>query len=146
MHATMHCMRICTYDDCERKHYAKDLCQCHYLQLRAGALHAIVPRGSYNRAPNGNTPNKDGYTRADMDGRTYYAHRLVMMGRLGRELLPSETVHHKNGDRSDNSPSNLELWYKGQPAGQRIPDLIAYIAEYHAESMREALTTTPPCA
>lgn len=139
----MHGMRICTYDGCGRKHYAKGVCYCHYRQLRTtGVLRTIVPRDSTNKG----APNKAGYTQVDMAGRTYYAHRLVMMGRLGRDLLPSETVHHKNGDRSDNSPSNLELWYKGQPAGQRIPDLIAYIAEYHAESMLEALTTSPPCA
>lgn len=62
-----------------------------------------------------------------------------MQGFLGRELLPHEEVHHKNGDRSDNDPKNLELWHVSQPKGQRIPDLIAYIARYHSEAMRKAL-------
>ena len=40
------------------------------------------------------------------------------------------SVHHKNGDRLDNRMENLELWHKGQPAGQRVEDKIEWCIEF----------------
>ena len=37
-------------------------------------------------------------------------HRLVMEGTLGRYLHPSEVVHHRDGDRENNDPHNLEVF------------------------------------
>lgn len=56
-------------------------------------------------------------------------HMKVMEDYLGRPLLPDETVHHKNGNRSDNRLENLELWNNRHPKGQRIEDKVAYAKE-----------------
>ena len=86
--------------------------------------------------------NKDGYVfvrapeghpYAYNNGRYIMEHRLVMEGVLGRYLTPEEEVHHKNGIRDDNIPTNLELWTKSQPWGVRVSDMYIWCEDFIAK-------------
>lgn len=68
---------------------------------------------------------REGYVMIKVGSEWPLEHRVVMERILGRPLARGENVHHRNGDRSDNRPENLELWRKKQPYGQRVSDLMA---------------------
>jgi hypothetical protein len=68
-------------------------------------------------------------------------HRLVMAQCLNRCLLPTECVHHLNGDRKDNRIENLQLMtnqdhvsrHLGVPYTERIVELEARIKELESQ-------------
>lgn len=52
--------------------------------------------------------HKPGHPNARPDGYVF-EHRYVMSEYLGRPLLASEDVHHKDGDKTNNSIENLQI-------------------------------------
>lgn len=49
------------------------------------------------------------YKTVKRDGKTVLLHRWLMAQWLGRPLRPGEEVHHRNGNKHDNSRENLVL-------------------------------------
>jgi hypothetical protein len=86
---------------------------------------------------------KNGYRRLRRNGKSVAEHRVVMEETLGRSLREGEEVHHKNGIKDDNRPENLELWASWK--GQRLDDLLDFIAKYYPDEMRARLGITCSC-
>jgi hypothetical protein len=127
----------CAREDCDRPRKGATYCPLHTERVRRtgepGPAQPTRQRGVVK-------PTKEGYRRIHLpDGRRILEHVYVMEQREGRRLVPGENVHHLNGIKSDNRPANLELWLVMQPTGQRVADLMRYIAECHADAMRQML-------
>lgn len=67
--------------------------------------------------------------RVVVEGKEILEHRYVMQNHLGRPLRPEETVHHRNGQRSDNRIENLTLFSSRHGPGQAVVDKIAFAIE-----------------
>ena len=128
--------QACIVDDCERpRDRAGGYCSTHGARVaKHGDPNVITPqrRGAdHPRWRGGRHVTRDGYVKVTdpETGARLFEHQLVMKQVLGRDLVPGENVHHKNGVRDDNRPENLELWVTSQPAGQRPEDLVAWAKE-----------------
>lgn len=126
----------CSVSGCDKPHMARGYCTTHYVRARKHGDPLTVKRGGATRT-GGTWVGSQGYVYryigkehpfANAAGATQ-EHRYVIAQELGRKLLVSENVHHINGDKTDNARSNLELWTRSQPAGQRVADKVAWALE-----------------
>jgi len=105
--------KICIVEGCESKHYCKNYCIKHFRRFEAHGdpLYLKIKERGQGTI---NGKNKSGYICVKIKGRSYLLHRLIMENHLGRKLLASEIVHHKDENRLNNSIDNLEIMTRSE--------------------------------
>jgi hypothetical protein len=139
--------RFCSIDGCERPVRGRGWCSLHWQRWnKHGDPEKRVRLGQ-------GWLNGDGYRVVYRDGRDQLEHRYLFQQLLGRELLPTEEVHHINAVRADNRTDgppdaefrsgNLQLWTTSHPAGGRVVDMVAYAVELLELYAPELLASRP---
>lgn len=100
--------RVCEKGDCKDLPFSRNAKYCKE--------HSPTGKGTIN----------NGYRRVRINGIKRYEHQLVMEDHLSRPLESHENVHHRDGDRLNNTIGNLELWSRSQPTGQRVEDKLEW--------------------
>ena len=122
----------CAVKGCERKVRRNGMCAMHNARKKNGLPLEYEGRlPTTNQHPIGYRRHAGkGYWHIKTEEGWMFEHRHVMEVHLGRKLLKTERVHHKNGERGDNRLSNLELWSSDHPAGQRVEDKIQWAVDF----------------
>lgn len=109
-----------------------NLCECGCGTLvsrrfEAGHQTRLLPREEQARRGRLNDGSKQ---RNRGSGKWYrkvggkHEHRVLMEKKLGRKLLPSEIVHHKNRDKRSNEDDNLEVMTRAEHIAEHRRELV----------------------
>jgi hypothetical protein len=125
----------CLVDGCSNRPVNRWMCSKHAQQRQAGIidehgnqLRELMPTGRKRERDRWASSTRDsyivrvaplGHPHPRADG-TILEHRLMMEDHLGRYLEEWEIVHHRDGNRSNNVLSNLEL-YDGRAKREEGP-------------------------
>lgn len=131
--------KTCAIAGCDRPVESHGFCAMHAQRFRRyGDPLYITPeskRRATNRAaqlarinPNDVKPT----TYRKLHGR--HEHRVVAEQMIGRPLLPSEVVHHIDGNKHNNDPSNLQIMTPSEHSREHWWDESAKI-EWQGESL-----------
>lgn len=142
-------MKTCTVTGCESEVRCKGLCNKHYHVLKqsrkmkpcgcgCGGLTAYTfvwghhTRLFSNEEQARRAQHNDGSTqRGRGEGKSYrklrqrHEHRVVAEQTLGRPLRSCEIVHHIDGNKLNNTPTNLQVMPQADHVRQHHPEMLA---------------------
>jgi hypothetical protein len=100
-------MKSCAVSGCLNEYMAKGYCNRHYQS--AYRYGDPLKAREFGKRGNGSATGSHGYRAIGINGITRLEHRVIAERALGHALPPKSVVHHVDGNRLNNSPSNLVI-------------------------------------
>jgi len=102
-----------SYSGSSRRSYSPTRSRSSYSKTRR-SYSPSRSRSSYGRSRSFSTRTKNGYSQYydRRSGSWKFTHRRVAEKKLGGRIRPGYEVHHINGNKKDNRPSNLRVLSK----------------------------------
>jgi len=96
-----------------RKKYCCKICFYKYHGRRSGLKYILVKENpTWFKYKEQVVPDKKGYIRRTIRGKSRRMHVVIMEEHIGRKLQTNEVVHHINHIKTDNRIENLQLLTK----------------------------------
>lgn len=96
-------MEICSIPGCGKTERSFGWCDMHYMRWHRNG----DPLKTKRSPPGNGFTDKDGYKRAFRTGKL--EHHVIVERVLGREIRYPEEIHHVDGNRDNNAPTNLVI-------------------------------------
>lgn len=139
-------MKKCQIANCNNGSRAKGFCPMHYARFKGyNKVELEAPNSNSAHHGDGWLIDKDGYKQIFRNGKYVREHRLVMERTLGRKLNSNELVHHKDKNKLNNNPDNLELMSFSEHARHHHTNITNEIKEKVIElyKLGKSMTTIP---
>lgn len=117
-------MRVCSIEGCGKPHKAGGYCSMHAQRLRRyGDVNYVTSNEQFREnCRDAALRYKSAKPGTYKKVHNRHEHRAVAETKLGRALKPGEIVHHKDGDKHNNEPSNLEVMTQSEHARAHLAE------------------------
>ena len=95
----------CLVEGCAKRHYGKGWCQKHYLRWYKHGDPLVMLR----RENGTGTAHNQGYWSRQENGVRKLEHVRIAEAALGKPLPPKAEIHHVDGNKRNNDPTNLVI-------------------------------------
>lgn len=119
--------KLCCIAGCGRPHDSRGYCGMHGARVRryGDPHHVTTPEQFRENCRQAALAYKDAKQTTYRKRNNRHEHRIVAEQMLGRPLVRGEIVHHRDGNKHNNAPENLEVMTQAEHMRRHHAEMVA---------------------